>query len=229
MLLAIETATSICSVALLNGNQTLSEQSALTKQRHNETLPVILAQLLKQTGTTYQQITQVAVSIGPGSFTGLRVGLSFAKGLSLSIGATLIPVATLDALALQLYRIYLSESNVLDKLLICPLTVARKGEAFGRLFSYKNELIPESELFFGDGEIVLDQVGDRAVIFGGEGAEMLSDQLEDCNLISNVYASAITVGHIALKQCHLNSGIEYVDSIEPMYIKEFTIKTKRKL
>ncbi|MBN1541486.1 tRNA (adenosine(37)-N6)-threonylcarbamoyltransferase complex dimerization subunit type 1 TsaB [candidate division KSB1 bacterium] len=102
MILGIETASRICSVALWSENQVLAEYRLNIKNAHQRWIAGAVQALFADTGTTASQLLGIAVSIGPGSFTGLRIGLSLAKGLSLPFGVPLIPVPTLQALAAAL-------------------------------------------------------------------------------------------------------------------------------
>jgi len=101
-LLAIETATAIASLVLLDETRTAAVVEDRIPRKHAEMLPVFYQQLARETGLNLADLNGIAISIGPGSFTGLRIGLSFAKGLAYSHGLPLIPVPTLLALA---YRI----------------------------------------------------------------------------------------------------------------------------
>ena len=229
--LAIETATSVCAVAVLEGDHLLTEVSAVTRHRHNEELPAIVDRALQGAGVAVKQIGLVAVSIGPGSFTGLRVGLSFAKGLALGIGAPVVPVGTLDALALNLKTWIDGKNSSLqpdDRL--CPLTVARKGECFGRIFTVVDDNVePLEETFVGD----IGEIGRRCTNrtwIGGEGADVLGDVLmesveDSLFVVRGVTTSASIVGQLGVK-CWLNKrdNIKPLHELEPYYLKEFTIR-----
>jgi tRNA threonylcarbamoyladenosine biosynthesis protein TsaB len=99
-ILAIESATSTCSVALWRDGRVLAERSERTTSSHASTLPALLEAVLTAAGEKPARGNCVAVSIGPGSFTGLRIGLSFAKGLAVSARLVIVGVPTLDAYAL---------------------------------------------------------------------------------------------------------------------------------
>lgn len=99
MILGIETATSICSVGLVEGDHLVAEVRFNIKNIHAEILAASIQQLLHLSGRTLQQMAAFAVSIGPGSFTGLRIGLATAKGLAFASGKPLLAVSTLQAQA----------------------------------------------------------------------------------------------------------------------------------
>ena len=239
LILAVETATSICSVALMQGERLLSEKSITSQRRHNEILPSMIGQLFENINScqaqrldslSYKDIDLVVVSIGPGSFTGLRVGLSFAKGIALAVDAPIVPVETLSALAQQI-SIFCGD---LGETYFCPMTVARKGEAFGQLFRKTDFGIePISAPFFGTTQQILTKTEGQIVCFGGEGADMLYDQLFNQldgggQIIQNIDACAIPVGLLGLKKWS-NSHYEITPlrDIEPLYLKDFTVKSRQ--
>ncbi len=99
MLLALETATQICSMALFDGQDLLAEYRLKIKNAHQRCIADAVRMLLDHCGISAQELSAIAVSTGPGSFTGLRIGLSLAKGLAMPFGIRVIPVPTLQALA----------------------------------------------------------------------------------------------------------------------------------
>ncbi|MDP8228131.1 MAG: tRNA (adenosine(37)-N6)-threonylcarbamoyltransferase complex dimerization subunit type 1 TsaB [Candidatus Electryoneaceae bacterium] len=248
LILAVETTTSKCSVALMQGERLLSQQTITAQRRHNEILPGMVGQLFKWNDSSqarrldclsHKDIELVAVSIGPGSFTGLRVGLSYAKGFAIAVNAPVIPVETLSALAHQLSLQFCNNSETI----FCPLIVARKGEAFGQLFAMTDSRIePITEPFFGGAEQIIaeseavkhgDMTAGRGICFAGEGADMLYDQLsghltDGSRIIKNIEACAIPVGMLGLERwIHSKGDVMPLREIEPLYLKEFTIKNRR--
>ncbi len=242
LILALETATSICSVALLSKplriNRidefkidsddvfTLSEISENTIKRHNEVIASQTERLLSDCNLDIKDLNFIAVSIGPGSFTGLRVGLSFAKGLALGLRIPIIPVSTLEALALRIYQ------SVPASFKVCALVPARRGESFGQIFQWSNSgaIVPLSEPFIIDSK-QLQNILAKGIICGGEGGAhiMKSDGLDMDNgrIITDVQASAVQIGIIASRSVNdvvYNPANLY--SLEPLYIKDFIIKPK---
>jgi len=120
------------------GDTLLAEESEITHRRHNEVLPEMVGRIYARAGVNIRDTRLIAVSIGPGSFTGLRVGLSFAKGLSLGTGAGIVPVGTLAALAWAIRECIAGLGEMVGgEDILCPMTVARKGEAFVCAFALK--------------------------------------------------------------------------------------------
>ena len=250
VILAVETATSVCAAALLRGGEVKSEISKITQRRHNETLPEIVDTVLSDAGSKASDIDAIAVSIGPGSFTGLRVGLSFAKGLALAVGAEIIPVATLDSLASGLLDSVKEISWInADILTYCPMTIARREEVFCKIFKIvAGKLKTEKEAFLGNADQITRQLVAGAVI-AGEGADMIGDELlksaqskflnlsetgeqiagyqEKCLIFPEHLANPVNVGLLAHEKWIDDlESIQPANELEPLYLKEFTIRIK---
>jgi tRNA threonylcarbamoyladenosine biosynthesis protein TsaB len=126
--LALETSTLAGGVALLDGDHLIAEYTLAIPATHSERLMVTVDRLLGDAGWTLARLEGLAVSIGPGSFTGLRIGVSTAKGLAAGLGIPLIGIPTLDALAAAL-------PHVADP--VCPILDAKKGEVYTSLFHWE--------------------------------------------------------------------------------------------
>ncbi len=138
MQLAIDTSTDIVSLALADESQVVAELSWRSGQNHSKELLPQLTQLLKLVGTDIKAVTEIIVAKGPGSYNGLRVGISTAKGLAFSLGVPIAGVSTLEAEA---------RKHALSGLPICPMLNAGRGEFATALYQQKNnrwlKLIPE--------------------------------------------------------------------------------------
>ncbi len=121
LILAIDSATPVAGVALLNEDKLIKEEFSNYKKTHSETLMLMVDRVLKECECTVGQVDAFAVTTGPGSFTGLRIGLAAVKGLSMAAGKPVVSVSTLDTLAHNLCG-----SNAL----VCPLLDARKQEVY---------------------------------------------------------------------------------------------------
>ena len=242
VILAIETATSICSIALSTGDGSFHEISLKSNRRHNEILPGMVEQLLSDSGVKSREIDVVAVSIGPGSFSGLRVGLSWVKGFALGVGATVAPVETLDGIALRMIE-HLADQSSEDKhsYSLCPLVPARKGESFGRIYQCSGEeIISCSETMLVNAQQLIEILPDDCYI-AGEGADVITGgvmwghmtplhaqaPLVGFKYIPNLPASAIHIGKLALKNLiERTESILSPEELEPLYLKEFTVRER---
>ena len=230
--LALETSTNHCAAAILESERLILENSVHSPNKHNEILPTLVLGLVEKSSILLSDIETFIISIGPGSFTGLRVGLSFAKGLALACNGVLIPAQTLDAMAFtlnkQLFR--LGEEEEMDYLM--PLTIARKGEVFGKLYKLNNSNFPESEskIFSGDHKTICEQCKGKTFV-GGPGLLTLNiDELTSKSEISvsdDIKPSAFDLGLLGISQSE-NTSMTSKDfaTLEPDYHNEFTVKKK---
>ncbi len=127
-ILAVDTATKSCSVAVIDGDTLLAESTSLTGQTHSRHLLNIIDTVLGQAGLKIAQLDGFAVSIGPGSFTGLRIGISSVKGLAFSLNKPVVGVSSLQTLAFQCRQ---------NPYLICPIIDARKKEVYFCHYRFK--------------------------------------------------------------------------------------------
>src|ERR1700744_6114027 len=139
MILQIETATTVCSVALAKDGKTLAFKQVDQRNIHAEVITVFIEELLVETGFHYRDIDAIAVSCGPGSYTGLRIGVSTAKGLCYALEKPLIAIETLESMAhgiidnpTQLSTFNLQPSTLL---LLCPMIDARRMEVYTAIFN----------------------------------------------------------------------------------------------
>ena len=218
VILALETATLCGSVALVSQDRCLAEFSLQTGETHSRRLLAGVDWLLQETGIDWPTIDAVAVSLGPGSFTGLRIGLATAKGLVLAGGAKLIGVGTLDGLAAQLFAA--------GDILICPVLDARKKEVYCGFYKCDDQGMPRlqgqylgispDELCGRINEPVV-LLGDGATFYGGLFQEKLAHFLKV--VPAQVYfPRAATIGLLALEKWQQE---EFLDpsGAEPIYIR----------
>ncbi len=131
MLLGIETATTVCAAGVVRNGVVLAEELVDERNVHAERLMGMIDAAFRRSGTTLEQMDGLAVSIGPGSFTGLRIGLSVAKGLAYASGKPILPVSTLQGLAQKAADAWGSGEA---EALILPLLDARRGDVYCALY-----------------------------------------------------------------------------------------------
>jgi len=125
--LGIDTATRTGALALLDGERVVWSEQAVIRPGGSEQLPAVLAEALRVTAVSPEELTLIAVGVGPGSYTGVRVGLAIAKGLAFGLNLPLVGVPTLEALA----------ANRQTGQLVCPLVKSRKGEVYAALYRWQ--------------------------------------------------------------------------------------------
>jgi tRNA threonylcarbamoyladenosine biosynthesis protein TsaB len=217
-ILNIETATKNCSVALAkNGETILCKEMAEQGFSHAEKLHLFIEEIIQEAGITFSDLSAVAVSQGPGSYTGLRIGVSAAKGLCYALEIPLISVDTLTVLANQLQ---------IENGIIIPMIDARRMEVYSAIFNAKKELIREVQA-----EILTDSSFsdiEDAVYFVGDSNEKAKTILSksNFNFVDTIYyPSAKEMSAISYKK-FLNNSFEDVAYFEPYYLKDFMLQTK---
>lgn len=213
-ILNIETATTNCSVSLSNHGETvvLKEDYGLGYS-HAERLHVYIDEVLAEAKIKPNDLAAIAVSKGPGSYTGLRIGVSAAKGLCFAIDKPLISVATLEALAHQV--------NIKDAVIV-PMLDARRMEVYVAVYnsSYKNLLETKAQIL--DDQAFKTYLEASAVYFIGNGVEKTKKIIHHPNakFIEGKLPSANEMSRLAYEKYKKND-IEDVAYFEPYYLKDF--------
>ncbi|RTZ08793.1 tRNA (adenosine(37)-N6)-threonylcarbamoyltransferase complex dimerization subunit type 1 TsaB [Flavobacterium sp. GSP27] len=219
-LLNIETATKNCSVALAKGGKTiLCKEIAEEGYSHAERLHVFIEEIIKEAGITLQDLSAVAVSQGPGSYTGLRIGVSAAKGLCYALNIPLIAIDTLQALASQV---------TVSSGLIIPMIDARRMEVYSAVFNpnlvKKREVLAEiiTENSFEDLQESIYFVGDCA-----EKCKLVLTKKNHIFLEEIKYPSAKEMSALSYEKFKVSDTVD-VAYFEPYYLKDFLITTSKK-
>lgn len=171
LILAIENSGMCGSVALTSGSHCIAEQSLLSKMTHSKRLLTSVQRLMEEAEVSWEEIDALAISLGPGSFTGLRIGLSSIKGLAMATGIPLIGISSLDALACQFTHVSMP---------ICPILDARKHEVYTALYHPdKNGLIKRtSDYLVISPQNLIKQI-DGPTLFIGDGVDVYGDLLRE--------------------------------------------------
>lgn len=221
MILQIETATSSCSVALAKDGVVISSKEANGRNLHAEMLTLFIDEIVAGAGITYADIDAVSVSCGPGSYTGLRIGVSTAKGLCFALDKPLIAVETLESMAggVMLMEEYKSQPD----LLLCPMIDARRMEVYTALFSATGERMAPTSASIVDESSFADVLIERQILFFGDGAEKCYKVLKDSPnalYLPDFQNSATHLTQKALAKFN-NKEFENVAYFEPYYLKDF--------
>ena len=132
LILQIETATAVCSCALSLNGETIALRELNQANVHIEKLTLLIEEVLEAAGRTLKDLNAVAVSMGPGSYTGLRIGVSTAKGLCYALDIPLLAVSTLDAMASGFLE---KHPDLQNEALICPMIDARRREVYSAVYA----------------------------------------------------------------------------------------------
>ena len=216
-ILAIETSEIICGAALYYSTEKYFASAIKLKHSHSEKLFEIIEFLFQQAEINRDEISSVAVSGGPGSFTGLRIGMAAAKGIASGTAVPLIVVPTFEALAYQL------SSRISDNTEFIIANKVNKDEVFYSKFKITlNSYIFVDELtILANEEFVNKSIGTK--VFGS--ASYLVEEDKNSNIISS--PSAEYVAEWALKFGEKISTYDY-DYLEPSYLKDFIVKMRYK-
>ena len=222
VILNLETATTNCSVSLAKDGETIAIKEHNTPNySHSEQLHVFIQEVLKEAAVSFSDIDAVAVSKGPGSYTGLRIGVSAAKGLCFSLDIPLISIPTLESLAQQ--------SKSKDVNFIIPLLDARRMEVYSQVFDGRKQAIRETLAEIIDENSFSEYADKGNVLLIGSGAEKCKDLLTSPNFIYDLSAvpSTDNMAVLSFKKFRA-SDFENLAYFEPYYLKDFIIQTKKK-
>ncbi|MDO9510681.1 MAG: tRNA (adenosine(37)-N6)-threonylcarbamoyltransferase complex dimerization subunit type 1 TsaB [Bacteroidales bacterium] len=223
MILSIETATRVCSVAIHKEGELLGMLESEHENSHSSELTVLVERLMKQLHLSPSDFSAVAVSEGPGSYTGLRIGLSVAKGFCYALEIPLILVRTLHGIAMNA----LSESKNLftEHSLILPMIDARRMEVYSAVYNQNLELLEEVKAEIIQENSYQSWLNSGFVLYlAGDGAQKcrsLLGHLENVRFVNNVRCSADGIGKLAWGKYQRNEFADLAYS-EPFYLKEFT-------
>jgi tRNA threonylcarbamoyladenosine biosynthesis protein TsaB len=227
MILQIETATASCSVALAKDGHVLAFKQVNERNIHAEVITLFIDELIAGAGINYNSLDAIAVSCGPGSYTGLRIGVSTAKGLCFALDKPLIAIETLEAMA---HGILNREEYVpVDDMLLCPMIDARRMEVFTAVFSAAGKKIRNTAAEIIDENSFSELIKSNKILFFGDGAEKCRAVLvESSNAIffPGFINSAVDLTQKAVEK-FWNKEFENVGYFEPYYLKDF-IAGKRK-
>jgi universal bacterial protein YeaZ len=223
-ILQIETATQVCSAAIAHDGKTISLKELMANNIHAGSLTLFIKEAMDSTGLQFEDLDAIAVSMGPGSYTGLRIGVSTAKGLCYALDKPLIAVPTLQMMAEGFMR---QNPDYTDS--ICSMIDARRMEVFTSLYNSDLKTLSPVSAKIIDGHSFSKELDNGIVTFIGNGAAKCAPVLQhenarfsDLNFNSASYMSKLA--HAA----YLSSRFEDVAYFEPFYLKDFVLTTPKK-
>ncbi|MBT3210095.1 MAG: tRNA (adenosine(37)-N6)-threonylcarbamoyltransferase complex dimerization subunit type 1 TsaB [Bacteroidetes bacterium] len=229
LILNIETSTNVCSIALAKAGEVVSYKESSEDKSHASSITVFVEEVFRDTNFELTQIEAVAVSKGPGSYTGLRIGVSTAKGIAYAIEKPLISVSTLQSLALGLSEKFVSEKSQSIPTLFCPMIDARRMEVYTAIFDHQNILKKEISAEIITEDSFADFLANNKLIFFGNGAKKCKTIIKHPNavFIDNIDTSATKMSKIS-EQIFQNKIFEDLAYFEPFYLKDFVATIPRK-
>jgi tRNA threonylcarbamoyladenosine biosynthesis protein TsaB len=232
-ILHIETSGESCSVALSNGNMLVNSLENDEKKGHAAVLTGLIDELLKISGIEIKDLSACAVSKGPGSYTGLRIGVSTAKGICFAQDIPLIAVNTLESIAkgiLETERGNMEYLGFSDSDYVCILTDARRMEVYTALFNSKGEVISETSAEILDENMHASVLKENRVFFAGSGADKASTIIKNPNAVFLYGFKAVASGMVSTAfEYFENKKFEDTAYFEPFYLKDFIATKPKKL
>ena len=230
IILSIETSTKGCSTAIHQDTHLLALSELFHEKSSSGMLTTLIQHVVKVSGLDFQAIDAIAVAKGPGSYTGLRIGVSTAKGLCFTLDKPLLAVNTLQALAWQVQNIAQSMNNA-ETTFLCPMLDARRMEVYCALYQADNlAQVSPTEAKIIDENAFAEILETQKIIFFGDGAAkcqaVLGKYPNAFFLKDNINPSAKSIGLLAY-DAYLNSQFENVADFEPYYLKEFMATTPK--
>ncbi len=220
-ILNIETSTKNCSVSISKDSEIIGLKELNTGgYSHAEMLHPFINEVMKNAKLSFNDLDAISVGKGPGSYTGLRIGVSAAKGLCFANDLPLIAINSLEILA---------ASCRIDEGLIVPMIDARRMEVYSAVFDIENSLIRETRAEIIDENSFIEYLSQEPLYFLGDGAEKCKDVIISSNaiFIDDKFPSAKFMGQLSEDRFN-NSQFENVAYFEPYYLKDFVVTPQKK-
>ena len=226
-ILHIETSTSVCSVAVSVDGKVIFDKADRTGNNHAEALGSFVDEAMSFADSHAIPLDAVAVSGGPGSYTGLRIGVSMAKGVCYALDIPLISVSTLELMCVPVLLRY---DDMEENALLCPMLDARRMEVYASLYDRALKPVRDIQADVVDSDTYRKWLDERPVYFFGNGAAKCIETINHPNahLIDGIEPLAKWMMPLAEKKM-LNNIHEDVAYYVPFYLKDFVAKTPKKL
>ncbi len=231
LILNIETATSMCSVSIAKDGNVLSIRELIEEKSHAKKLTEFIDEMLKDQNLELKDMQAVAVSKGPGSYTGLRIGVSTAKGICFGTNIPLLAIDTLTVICNQVLLKADQEMRIVLKnplTLICPMIDARRMEVYYALFNNIGIAKTKPAAIILDQQTFIPLLENGPVVFAGSGMNKYRNLLNHPNavFIDHIHPTALSMASLSFK-AYQNNEMVNLAYFEPFYLKDF-IGTKPK-
>lgn len=224
-ILCVDTSSFICSVSVFENLSLISSNSTEVEKSHSKLIIQLIDQSLKDAKIKINEVDAFAVSMGPGSYTGLRIGVSTIKGLCYSLEKPLISINTLEILS----KSALNHINNYNDFFICPMIDARRMEVFTKMLDNDFNEVEKDKALILDDKSFNDIDGGKLIYFFGDGSNKFQKITNNKNFhfIDNIISSSKHMGELANIK-YENNQFENLTTFEPFYIKDFFIVNKNK-
>lgn len=224
-ILQIETATPVCSVALSRNGQTIAFKEASEQNIHASQLTLFIEDVMDEAAMQLAELDAVAVSAGPGSYTGLRIGVSTAKGLCYGLGIPLLAVETLEAMVEGLT----ATAGILEEVWLLPMIDARRMEVYSAVFDVEKNRLDATQARIIDADSFQADQDKQHVLFGS-GAEKFQELFADAAYVRIAEGFTNSASHMSRLAFDKHQQGQFEDLVyyEPFYLKDFIASTPRK-
>jgi tRNA threonylcarbamoyladenosine biosynthesis protein TsaB len=225
LILSIETATKTCSVALHDNGAMIGSKESMAEKSHSRLLAPMIRDLFHEVNKKTTELYAVAVSQGPGSYTGLRIGTSTAKGICYALDIPLIAINTLLSMCFQANRV--NENNYH----LCPMLDARRMEVYTMITDKDLKIEKSTRAVIIDDQTFKKELDKYSILFFGEGMPKTRPVLEkhpNAFFLENIIPSASAIGNLAFEK-YRKKNFENLETFEPFYLKDFVATVPRKL
>ena len=218
LIVNIETSTKVCGVSIAFNGKLIAQKESKEGNSHAANLAPFIDELMKANKLSYNELSAIAISEGPGSYTGLRIGTSTAKGLCYALDIPLIAISTLESMAAFAKSIYPNDFNGIYR----PMIDARRMEVYSQAFDSDLNPLDEIKAIIIDENSFKDKLKDTEILFFGDGAEKCMETINHKNAILFDQAEASALGMLGLSYGkYLQKDFADVAYFEPFYLKEF--------
>lgn len=229
MIICLETATNLCSVALCNSAGIVSLKESSELKSHASMLTVFINEILKEKGLRTRDLDAVAVSKGPGSYTGLRIGVSVAKGIAYASSIPLIGIETTRSMFYGISDKMEKNSGNIDNILFCPMLDARRMEVYYAIYDSKGNIIKEISAEIMTDNSFSDIHESKKIIFFGDGALKCKEVIKRKNIhFEEDFRISASHMHTPVMMSLADHHFEDVAYFEPLYLKDFITSKPRK-
>lgn len=217
LILSLETSTSVCSAALARDGKLLAERVSYEGKSHATLLTVFVEQILNETRLEASALDAVAVSQGPGSYTGLRIGVSTAKGICYATGAKLIAIDTLKSMAIMA-----AKNASLRPDLFCSMIDARRMEVYTAMYNSNLERTCDTRALVIDSNSFAEELKSNKIAFYGDGADKCRGVIVSPNafFIDGICPLAANMIPLA-EEAYAAADFKDVAYFDPFYLKDF--------
>ena len=223
LILNIDTSTEVCSVALAQDGKIICIRENTTGQNHSTLLTTFISELLDEASIAVSQLDAVAISGGPGSYTGLRIAVSVAKGICYGASLPLIAISSLESMANEVIKSHLHHySTPENKVLLCPMLDARRMEVYSAFYDHQGVQVREIQADIIDNSSFSMLLENSKILFFGNGAEKCKDAITHPNavFVNDILTLASYLVPLSERAFAAKSFVD-VAYYEPLYLKDF--------